>query len=386
MAHVKYRQKGGEEAVFANEVGLLQRYGYDVIPVTYSNEDIQAAGFFGKIRTALTAIWSFKKYREFSELLRREAPDVVHFHNIFPLLSPSVYKACHDQGIPVVQTLHNYRWACPAGTFFRDGSPCELCVKKGLFNAVRHKCYRGSSLASAAVALMIIVGRKIGVFSRYVDKIIVLTQFAQNKMIEAGLPAEKLLVKPNFGLAHPPAYKAEPEYILFIGRVSAEKGIVNLIEAAKLLDKGIKICIAGDGPDRQELERQAVEEKLSIDFLGLLSPTELSGVISRCALVVIPSSWYEGFPMVVLDAYSHRKPILVADIGGLPELVELHKTGNVCDCKDPVLFAKALSDMWNTPVETALMGESGYQKYNNEYSAEANIIKLENIYTKVIDA
>lgn len=388
LVHVKYRLKGGEDAVFENEVKLLQDHGYDVIPVLFSNDEINTRGIINKILLAVNTVWSIKYYKFMSQLLAKEKPDVVHFHNIFPLLSPSVYKACYDNKIPVVQTLHNYRWGCPAATFYRGGSVCELCMTDGLINSVKYGCYRNSRSATLVVAAMIIFSKWRSVFDRYVTKIIVLTQFAKNKMTEAHLPAAKIIVKPNFSFIEEGGVVSKSDnnevYALFIGRLSDEKGIKFLAETLIDIPESLCIKVAGDGPDFESIKKLIAIKNLNMELLGSLDRSALTNVIMKSSLVVIPSQWYEGFPMVILDAYSHAKPVLISNIGGLPELVVPGVTGHVFDVGNNNSLKNKLIDMMADQDKLRIMGKNAYQKYKEEFSADNNLTRLKDVYDEVV--
>lgn len=380
LVHVRYRLKGGEDAVFDNEVKLLRDNGEDVIPVSFSNDEIKDSGFINKIISGLNTIWSFKYYRIMSQLLKDEKPDVVHFHNTFPLLSPSVYKACYDNNIPVVQTLHNYRWGCPAATFYRDGRVCELCMTNGLINSVRYGCYRNSRAATLVVAAMMKFSKWRNVFDRYVSKIIVLTQFAKNKMTEAGLPVAKIVVKPNFTFNEDSMSDEKGSYALFIGRLSDEKGIKLLANALVGMSENICVKVAGNGPDYEDIRKLIDVKNINMELLGSLGKPALSDAIMSCSLVVVPSLWYEGFPMVLLDAYSHGKPVLISNIGGLPELVVPGVTGQVFEVGSVDSLRNELTIMMSDPEKLEMMGKNAYHKYKDEYSAENNLSRLKDIY------
>lgn len=388
MVHVKYRQKGGEDAVFENEVKLLKDGGQNVIPILFSNDEIKDAGIINKLMSGLNAIWSFKYYKIMNDLIIRENPDVVHFHNMFPLLSPSVYKACYDNKTPVIQTLHNYRWGCPAATFYREGSVCELCMSNGLMNSVKYSCYKKSRVITFVVVIMIKFSKWLNIFERYVTKIIVLTDFAKNKMAEAGLPKSKLVVKPNF--AFMTDYKSvnssknESAYVLFIGRLSGEKGIKFLAESLVKAPKNLCVKVAGQGPDYEEVKAFIEDNDINMELLGSLNKSALSDAIKGCSLVVIPSQWYEGFPMVILDAYSHGKPVLISNIGGLPELVISGKTGEIFELGNINSLRDKLINLMEDQEKLSIMGANAYHKFKNEYSSENNLLRVNELYDDAI--
>ena len=196
VVHNHYRLRGGEDTVFDAECRMLEEGGHTVVRYERTNLDVPR-GVLGRVRTALGTVWSRRSYREVRELIRRERPDVMHCHNTFPLISPSVYYAAAAEGVPVVQTLHNYRLACLNGYLFREGHVCERCLGRAPWRGVCLRCYRGSLAASATVAAMLLVHRALGTWRRKVTRYIALTEFSKAKFIEAGLPADKITVKPN---------------------------------------------------------------------------------------------------------------------------------------------------------------------------------------------
>ena len=237
--HNRYLLRGGEDEVFESEASLMTQYGWQVTPVIEQNT--HPDGVLKKIGVAMDCVWSRRWYREFSSLLEKVKPDVVHIHNFFPLISPSVYYACRKAGVPVVQTLHNYRLLCPAATLYRDGDVCEECVQHGLLRGVRYGCYQGSKLGTTAVALMLQVHRRMRTWANMVDCYIALTEFSRRKLIDGGLPAAKIRVKPNFVLPDPGLREKRGQYALFAGRLVDPKGLPTLLAAWKLLRKPIPL-------------------------------------------------------------------------------------------------------------------------------------------------
>src|SRR5882724_6530140 len=245
---------GGEDAVVAREHKLLVDMGHRVIPYFRANGDLKGRGISGAVNAGVDSVWSSRSYREVAWLLKSETPDVAHFHNSFPLISPAAYYACAEAGVPVVQTLHNYRLLCPAATFLRDGKVCEACLSRSVpWPGVLHGCYRGSRPATAAVAAMLAVHRAIGTWQERVDVYIALTEFARRKFIEGGLPAERIVVKPNFVASDLGPKQGRGDYALFVGRLSEEKGLGVLLNAWGRLRELIPLRIAGDGPLREEI-------------------------------------------------------------------------------------------------------------------------------------
>jgi glycosyltransferase involved in cell wall biosynthesis len=243
VAHNSYRRAGGEDRVFAAETALLQGYGHHVVRYQDSNERIG-----GGVLTGLAAVWNGQSYSRLRALVASHRPGAAHFHNTFPLISPAGYYAAKNLGVPVVQTLSNFRLLCPGGLFLRDGHECEQCLEqRSLWPAVVHKCYRGSRLATGAVAGMLSVHRATGTWQEMVDVYIALSHYARGKFIEGGLPQHRIALKGNFVTPDPGPGNGNGNYALFVGRLSEEKGIRTLAETWNRI-RDIPLLVAGDGP------------------------------------------------------------------------------------------------------------------------------------------
>ncbi|HKC70485.1 MAG TPA: glycosyltransferase, partial [Terriglobales bacterium] len=220
LVHNTYQRPGGEDAVFEQECEMLRQAGHEVVTYTRSNWDTDGYRGIRRISLAKKTVWASDSRQDFLQLLHREKPDLVHVHNTFLMISPSIYSACFETGVPVVQTLHNYRLLCPAGSFFREGKVCEECLTASLWRGVQHSCYHQSYSASAVVAFMLAYHRLRNTWNREISCFIVLSEFARNKFVEGGLPADKIFVKPNFVSPDPGARNRIGDYILFAGRLS----------------------------------------------------------------------------------------------------------------------------------------------------------------------
>lgn len=383
LAHNVYQQAGGEEAVVAAERALLQAHGHEVDLFTASNDAVH--GLRSQIATALRVPYSPEIRETLARRLAADRPDVVHVHNFFPLLTPSLYDACRAVRVPVVQTLHNYRLICPVATLLRDGKTCEICVTASAFRSVLHGCYRGSRLGTLAVARMVERHRKAGTWRHKVDRFIALTDFARAKFIEGGIPADRIVVKPNF-VPDPSGEGVSPRTArdggaLFVGRLSPEKGLQTLIDAWRGLD--IPLRIAGDGPLRDVVRGAA---SASVSVLGSLPGTAIAEEMRRAAFLVVPSEWYEGFPMVIAEAYAHGLPVVASRLGSLAEIVEDGVTGVHFvpgDCRD--LAAKARWAAAN-PGELRRLGTGARQRYAERYTPGANYAALAAIYQDAINS
>lgn len=380
MAHVAYRQRGGEDAVFDNECDLLERGGVEVVRARFSNDDIDEQGVVRKLGLGLTTVWSSRGRGEIQALLRKEKPQVAHFHNTFPLLSPSVYWACRAERVPVVQTLHNFRLICPNGILYRDGAVCEECPDYGLQRSIRHACYRDSRLATAAVVAMLQTNRRIGSYQQ-VSAYIALTQFAAARFAAAGIPRERIRIKPNFLPDPTPAEFAVGAYGLYIGRISKEKGLATLVEALALIGSpALPLKVAGDGPERVSLQRLAESRGLPIEFCGFVEPEPLRRLLRRSAFLVVPSLCFEGFPMVLLEAFAAGKPVLASRLGGLDELVEDGHTGRKFRPGDAAELARLWTELSAGPAALEDMGRNARARFDRDYTDAANLRRLRSIY------
>src|SRR5215472_8607727 len=247
LVHNFYRQAGGEDVVFESEKRLLERAGHTVIPHVRSNKDLKETSLADRIGIASQMIRSRESRQSFASLLDAERPNVVHVHNTFMVISPSIYSACSERGIPVVQTLHNFRLLCPVSSFFRKGVVCEECVDHSLFRSVFHGCYRNSSQASGAVFLMLATHRDLGTWQKSVTRYIALTHFAKEKFVRAGFPAGKIVIKPNFADPDPGERRGAGEYALFVGRIDQTKGTRVLLDAWNRLPAKCSLHVVGDG-------------------------------------------------------------------------------------------------------------------------------------------
>ena len=329
VAHNRYQQQGGEDVVAEDEISLLRAKGHEVDVLEEDNDNI--GGWGSAAATALSCVYSSSSARAMRQKLDQFKPDLVHIHNFFPALSPSVHYACLKAGVPVVQTLHNYRLLCPASTFQRDGRICEDCLGKLVpWPGVQHACYRQSRLASAAVANMLAVHRMLGTWRRAVTRFIALTEFGRRKFISGGLPQDKLMVKPNFVRLDPGVGTGGGGYALFVGRLSAEKGVETLLAAWNQSSPTRALKIVGDGP-LAPIVKDAALRNSAIEWLGLCSKETVLGMMAHAEALIVPSVWYEGFPLVVSEAYATGLPVIVSRIGGLPELVAEGRTGMLFD-------------------------------------------------------
>ena len=372
----------GEDAVFHNERKLLETQ-CEIIPYERHNDDIDESKFGGKVRLGLDAAWSQKTYEELCAIIHKTRPELAHFYNTFPLISASAYAACRDNGVPVVQTVQNYRLVCPNGLLLRDGKPCEDCFGTNFLPAIRYRCYRASLSATGAVVWSLLSNRWRGTYNNLVNRYIAPTQFAAGKLIEGGLPKSQMEVKPNFLPIIPDPGAGSGGYVLFAGRLSSEKGLRTLLEAWKRV-KGLPLKIAGEGPLRKELQSVAILENLPIEFLGCVSYSKVLNLTQNALCLVVPSEWYEGFPMVVVQALACGTPVIASRLGSLDEIVEEGKTGLKFEAGNPQDLAIQVNELVSNGSRLASMRINARSTFEEHYTAEKNYSKLMEIYQSAI--
>ena len=382
VVHNRYQQAGGEDAVVRAEIELLQCAGHRVLRYARDNRDIASYGALRKAGLLLSTTWNANSYGEIRSLIRQQRPHIVHCHNFLPLVSPAIYYACKSAGVPVVQTLHNYRLSCPAGTLFTQGERCrERC--HSAINAIRRACYRNSRMQTAAVCLMLGAHSRLGSWKRSVDAYLAPSAFCRDYFATRGLPEEKLHLKPNF-LPRDPGQRIERgDYALFVGRLSPEKGVLEMLEAWNRLSD-IKLLVAGAGPLFQEAQRAASRNRGRIQLLGALSPKQTLDCIKGARFLIFPSRWYEPFGMGLLEAAACGVPAIASRIGAIPELVRHLRTGLLFDPDDFSEMVEQARWAWNHPAEMEEMGRAARQLYLENFTAEKNYEALIGIYQKVI--
>ncbi len=378
--HNTYQQKGGEDAVVASELNLLQERGHKVNLHTISNNSIQ--GLWSKVNAAWKTSYSKWGKKKTKKIINENTPEIVHIHNFFPLLSPAVYDACRDARIPVIQTLHNYRTICAGALLMRDGSPCDNCIQGTPYQAVLHGCYRNSRLGSLIVARMIDYHRRQNTWKTKVDRFIALTNFSKGKFVEAGFPSEKIVVKPNFinVIDSQINSKINRNGALFVGRLSQEKGIRTLLKAWKTLDISLKI--AGDGPLMNLVNEEA---QIKVTAIGRKEPIQVAEEMTRAAFLVMPSEWYEGFPMTMAEAFERGLPVIASRIGSLSEIIEDGVNGLLFNPGDAEDLAKKVRWASTHKEEMRRMGLNARQIYEEKYSPDINYRQLLKIYKEAID-
>lgn len=380
--HNRYSIKGGEEESFEAEIRLLQDMGHEVGVYEETNERVRE---LRRSQVALRAIWSREVYRELRSRLSRSRYDIVHVQNFFPLISPAAHHAARAEGVRVVQSVRNYRLLCPAATLFRQGRVCEDCLGKAVpWPGVLHGCYRESRAGTASVGAMIAAHRALRTWHRKVDLFVALTGFVRDKLIAGGLPADRIVVKPNFVHQDPGTGRGAGDYALFVGRLSPEKGLGTLLQAWQRLAGRIELKIAGEGP-LAGAAREGAALSSGVQWLGRLNQVEIAELMGNARFLVCPSEWYEPFGRVAIEAFARGTPVLASDIGGLAELVEHGRTGRLFRPGDPSDLARQALWMLDHPAELAGMRNAARIEFETRYTAERNYAQLLAIYNRALD-
>jgi glycosyltransferase involved in cell wall biosynthesis len=372
--HNFYREQGGEDSVFEAEERLLRHAGHSIVRYQDDNGRIVK----GSLATGLQTIWSQRSYRSLDTIGTASRLDVAHFHNTFPLVSPSAYYAVRKHEVPVVQTLHNYRLLCPGATFYRNGKVCEDCLNGSLAPALRHGCYRSSRPATAAVAAMLVGHRGLGTWQRMVDVYIALSEFARRKYIEGGLPEDRIVVKSNFIDIDPGLGRADGDHALFVGRVSEEKGVRTLLDAWGGLPK-TNLRVIGRGP----LEDRQLSS--GIEWTGSLPHDQVIAQMRAAKVLVVPSNCYESAPMVIVEAFATGLPVIASNHGAMAGMIRDLETGLLFRPGDPEDLAAKVRWAFDHPQELAAMRVAARREFEGKYTAERNYKMLMEIYDLAIE-
>lgn len=374
--HNRYLERGGEDQSHATDVALLRAQGHEVDELV---EDNRRVAELGLLRTAFNTLWSVESYRKVRKILAGERYDLVVVQNFFPLLSPSIFYAARSAGVPVVAFIRNYRMFCLNGLALRDQKSCQDCLKKVLpWPGVVHACYRSSRAGSAVVAAMLFVHRLLGTWKRRVDRFIVLTEFAGSLLVQAGLPAEKLIVKPNFVYPDPGEGGSQRGYAFFAGRLSSEKGISTLLDAWDLLQAPVPLKITGDGP-LANLVEQAARKNPHIDYLGRRPQEEIYALMKGAMFLVFPTLCYEGMPRVVIESFAAGTPVLASRIGASIEMIEPGQNGWFFPPGDAAGLARLVEQLVSEKGQLQSMQEHARASFEAKYSIARNVAIWERI-------
>ena len=381
FAHCRYQQLGGEDRAVEAEMAALSESGHEVALLGRNNATIRTP--LDMVRTAWQLPGTDDLRRELRAEIEAASPDVIHAHNLFPLITPSLYDAASDLGIPVVQTLHNFRNVCASGLLMRAGKICEDCLTGSPYQAALHRCYRNSVPGSLALARMIDIHRKRGTWERSVAKFIALTAFSRSRFVKAGFPEERIAVKPNSpGRLFTAAAAVKPRAgALFVGRLSPEKGIAGLLRLWRADWPPLKVI--GEGPEAPALEA-AVRDGRAV-ALGVRGPEEIAAEMRKAAVCILPSVWYENFPMVLTEAFASSLPALVSNLGALREIVKDGVTGALFDPFEPADIERVIDNAFADPDRLAAWGHAARKHYETELTPERTLAIQLSIYREAIN-
>jgi glycosyltransferase involved in cell wall biosynthesis len=376
MVHNAYQQTGGEDSVVANEISLLKKHGHDVEVYFRHNDEIVNQS---KLSLLTQTMWSKKTYTESLDLLKKIKPDIIHVHNTFPLVSPSLYWAAQKLNVPLVQTLHNFRLLCPQATFLRNGRVCDDCVGKVPWRGVMHRCYRGSLVQTAVLSGMLTIHRSLSTYKNRVDRYIALNEFCKNKYIQGGIPSKKIRIKPNFVDDMGVGIEQRSGF-LYVGRLSPEKGARIFASAFNAKLHG---CLAVMGAGEESVYLTGVEQ---LNLLGPQAPQTVRDAMRKSIALVLPSICYENMPMTLVEAYSSGLPVIASRLGPLCDLVTDGHTGLLFNAGDAADLAEKMAWAYKNPDAMAQMGRNARAKYLAEYTEDINYQILMNIYDEAIAA
>ena len=383
LIHNNYLLAGGEDEVVASERRLLESMGHEVISYLRHNREFESNSWLGKINFLFTDFyWSFKSYQDIKSLIKQHQFDIAHIHNIFYVISPSIYQACAEANLPVVQTLHNYRLICPSATLFRDGKPCQKCVQGNKGWAIWHKCWKKSAVLTALLARTTNQFFSKGIIQHQISVFIALSQFSRNMLIQGGLPQERIVVKANFLDSDPGVEVQKGSDVIYVGALHSYKGVSVLLEAWRLLGTNQRLKIIGEGPLRPDLEKQA--KGLTIDFLGQQSQQDTLTLIRKAKCLVIPSVCYENFPRVLVEAYACGVGVIASRIGALAELVKDGQTGLHFTAGNSHDLKEKLEQLLNNPHGAEHLGKNARQEFLDHYTSAENYKVLMGIYQQAI--
>jgi glycosyltransferase involved in cell wall biosynthesis len=370
ICHNYFRARGGEDQVFEDELGLLTDHGHDVTAVIKHNNEF--AGPSETITVALGTPWNRRAAADLERVVRRTRAEIVHFHNWLPQISPAGFYAARKAGAAVVQTLHNYRWVCPKGILFRDGAVCEDCVGKRIpWPAVVHSCYHESRVGSGVVGATIALHSAMRTTGRAIDAFIAPGPFIKEKLAGAGLPRERIHIKPNFLSADPGPGSGDGGYMMYLGRLSPEKKIDTLLAAWERLDGQVPLKISGVGPLQPDVEAAARRDP-SIEYLGFASNEALDGLLGGARALVFTSGTYEAQPMTILEAYAKGTPVIAARMGAMQDLVDDETTGWHFEPHDAHDLARVITAANERSLDLAPMRKMVRAKFLENFTAETN--------------
>ena len=382
MAHNYYKVPGGEDTVFHNEIKMLEKNGHQVTKYTRHNDEIKS-GVLSKLRLVIDTIFSLKTYKEVKKLIDENDIDVVHVHNTLPLISPSIYYAARAKKVPVVQTIHNFRLLCPGATFTRCGEICEDCVSKGLEQSLKHKCYRNSLSQTFIMYTMLKLHRIIGTYNKI--NCITLTEFNKQKLSSLIKDESKIYVKPNFVENREQIERKLEDYFVYIGRLDDIKGINFLVNTWKKVDKNIDLYIIGTGLEEEKIKKFIKNNDIkNIKLLGFMQRENAFEIISKSRAIIVPSKWYEGFPMTIVESFSLGVPIIGSKIGNIESIIEESFNGLLFESNNEKELKSTVERVFYDKTLNKYLEVNAYNTFRDYYNDQVNYKYLKQIYKDLV--
>lgn len=380
--HNEYAFPGGEDAAAEAEARMLRRAGHEVAVFRKNNREVESASLLQKLSFLSGGFLDSRKvYEEISSLVSKSRPDVAHFHNPFYVMTPAAYEACFDQRVPVVQTIHNYRFLCAAATFYRHGKVCEECLQRGRWAGVWHRCWKGSAAASWMLTRLVDEYRWRNILGR-VSRFIVLSQFSYDKFRQAGWPQARMVIKPNSLEVDGGEQNIRREpFVLYAGALQPYKGVEMLLSRWHQVLPDVRLCVVGSGPMEPFVKRHAVG---NIEFLGQQSRGEVLRLMRSASCLVLPSEVYENCPMTVIEAYASGLPVAASRLGALAEMVVDGETGLLFRPGDAGDMADKISQIMNAPSLRERLSMNARQCFAQRYSVDLDCRRLVDIYRAVL--
>lgn len=381
ILHNRYLYRGGEDVVFEEEAALLQSHGHEVESMEADNRQIAN---LSAARCAVRTLWSSESYRRLRLRIKAFRPAIIHVHNFFPLLSPSIFHAARIEKIPIVMTLHNYRLICLGGQLLREGRVCEDCITRhSHWPGIVHGCYRESRSASTVTGLMLAAHNRLGTWRTHVTRYIALTSFARAKMIEGGIPADNIVIKGNFLRVDPGEHDTPRNFALFVGRLSREKGVMTLLDAWERARPSIPLKIAGDGPLDGAIKARA-ETLPGVECLGNMPGDAIINLLKQAKFLLFPSIWYEGMPRTIIEAFACGTAVLASDLGGMREMIRHDFNGRLIAPGQAPAWAAEIDRISHDTVRGRQLGKEARRTFLQAYTPEKNYSQLMAIYQEAI--
>lgn len=380
LVHNYYQIPGGEDTVVANEKAMMEEHGHKVILYSRQNSELKSFSVVKKLLIPFLTIFNLKTYKDIRRIIKDEKVEIVHVHNTLTLVSPSVYYAAVSMKIPVVQTIHNFRLLCPGATFYRDGHICEDCVVKGVGCAIQHKCYRNSAIQTLVCVMGTWFHRWMGIYGKL--NYICLTEFNKRKLLGLKqIQPEQVFVKPNFAQSQAESivpYSERKKQFAFVGRLDRVKGVDFLLKVWKQMGtEAPKLVICGTGPMQNWCENYIAENQLCmVEYKGFVQNEEAKKIIAQSQALILPTQWYEGFPMTIVEAYSVGTPVIGPRIGNVADVIVEGSTGYLYEPND-------CDSLMHTFSQDFSLTDRIQEKFEKLYSKNTNYGLLHEIYSVI---